>query len=356
MKTRTLLVDSSYLLKRSVNGAKNVNTNKFGHIGGLYSFLTKLRMLIKQHSINKVILVWDGDQNGYYRYLIDPAYKGNRKNKNWHGKIKLTEREIQLEEQKEQSILKQRKRIQAYAEELFLRQIEVDKIEADDLIASYCELNNKKEDIFLYSNDRDFIQLLKYDITILFGTLGKNKDVPITTKNFFFEFEYTWKNSLSMKIIEGDTADHIKGINGIKVDTLLKHFPDLKVKPMSVKEICDLAYELNSDRVKKKMKPLVVLERLLSEDGIERLKKNYKLMNLSKPMLNAEAIDELDQLDMPLSSHDRNSKNLLKMMTEDDYLIVWGGSFSSYVEPFFSVIMNEKKILKDFKRKGKLLT
>ena len=61
MKTRTLLVDSSFLLKRSLFGAKNVYTNKFGHIGGLYSFYTKLRKLIKENSINKVILVWDGE-------------------------------------------------------------------------------------------------------------------------------------------------------------------------------------------------------------------------------------------------------------------------------------------------------
>ena len=57
MKTRTLLVDSSYLLKRSFHGAKDTYTNKFGHIGGLYQFMTTLRKLIKEHLINKVVLV-----------------------------------------------------------------------------------------------------------------------------------------------------------------------------------------------------------------------------------------------------------------------------------------------------------
>jgi hypothetical protein len=45
MKTRTLLVDASNLLKRSFHGAKDVQTTKFGHIGGLYSFFTSIRKL-----------------------------------------------------------------------------------------------------------------------------------------------------------------------------------------------------------------------------------------------------------------------------------------------------------------------
>ena len=64
MKIRTLLVDSSYLLKRSFHGAKNTHTANFGHIGGLYSFLTTVRKFIKEYWINKVVLVWDGENGG----------------------------------------------------------------------------------------------------------------------------------------------------------------------------------------------------------------------------------------------------------------------------------------------------
>ena len=154
MKIRTLLVDSSYLLKRSFHGAKDTYSVNFGHIGGLYSFLTTIRMLIKEHMINKVVLVWDGEGGGIYRHRIDKEYKANRKTKEWYKKIEMTEAEIRREKEKEESLLKQRKRVQAYAEELFFRQIEVDDIEADDLIAAYCIQNNNKEEIFssnLYS-------------------------------------------------------------------------------------------------------------------------------------------------------------------------------------------------------------
>jgi len=347
MRVRTLLVDSSYLLKRSFNGAKDVNTCKFGHIGGLYSFLTTVRKLIKEHKINKVVLVWDGQNGGIFRYRIDPAYKANHKNKDWHHKIELTDAEIRREKDKEESLLKQRQRIKAYAEELFLRQIEVEEIEADDLIASYCIQYNNKEEIFIYTNDRDFSQLLDLNITILFG----NIETPINRTNYFFHFNHHYSNALIMKIIGGDVSDNVKGIKGIKEDILLKYFPDLKFKPFTVKEICRLADELNKERVANKQKPLMVFENLLS--GIERLRTNYQLVNLREPFLNDQAREDLLELEAPLDPTDRGSHNLTKMMMEDEFLIIYGSTFVNYVEPFYTVIMNEKQILKDYQKNNR---
>src|SRR5882757_3870794 len=130
---RTLLIDSSYLLKRSIYGAKNSYTNA-GFMGGLYGFITKIRSLIKQHQINKVILAWDGENGGYERYKLDNKYKSNRLDKSWFNKIELSDAEIKREQEKKQSIIIQRIKIRNYAEELYLRQIEVHETEADDLI------------------------------------------------------------------------------------------------------------------------------------------------------------------------------------------------------------------------------
>ena len=342
MKTKTLLVDSSFLLKRSIHGAKNVYTNKFGHIGGLYQFLTKLRKLIKENQINKVVLAWDGENGGVYRHNIDPAYKANRKDKHWNEKIVMSDYEIRKENEKDESILKQRKRIQAYAEELFLRQIEVENVEADDIIAAYCQDYHNKEDIIIYTNDRDFVQLLKLNIQIIFD----NIDMIIDKQSFFLNFPYDYKNGLTMKIIEGDTSDNIKGIAGIKEKTLLNHFPELKDRYVSVKEICIKADKINEERVAKKMKPLQALSNLTK--NVVRLRMNHQLINLDEPFLNDKAEEELLQLAFPLSDENRNSKNLYNMMIEDEFLTVYSGNFVNYIEPFYPVIMNEKKILKLF--------
>ena len=347
MKIKTLLVDSSFLLKRSFHGAQNVYTDAFGNIGGLYQFYTKLRKLIKENQINKVVLAWDGENGGVFRYNIDPAYKANRKNKKWNQKIVLTPYELKKEKEKDESILKQRKRIQAYAEELFLRQIEVENVEADDLIAAYCHNNHNKEDIIIYTNDRDFAQLLELNIQIIFD----NIDVIIDKDSFFLNFPYDYKNALTMKIIEGDTSDNIAGIAGVKEKTLLKHFPELKDRYISVREICGKADQINKERIKNKKKPLKALENIV--ENVDRLRMNYELINLSEPFLNDEAEEELEQLEFPLNDEDRGAKNLVKLMTEDQFLTVYGGNFVNYVEPFYPIIMNEKKMLKIFLKKEK---
>lgn len=337
MKNRTLLVDANYLLKRSMSGAKNVYSNQFGHIGGLYSFMTTLRKLVKQYRINKVILMWDGENGGIYRHRIDRAYKANRTSKSWHNKIILTEAEIKKEKEKLISTLKQRKRVQAYAEELFLRQIEIDEIEADDLIADYCIKYNNIDDIYIYTNDRDYAQLLDLNITIIFDNLKE----AITKVNFMFNFEYYYRNALTYKIICGDTSDNIQGIEGLQLAGILKYFPDFCRRYYSVNELVTESKNINQERINNKKKPIKCLEALIN--GKDRLTTNFKLVNLREPILNDEAREELENLCSPLDIENRGSKNLLVMMNEDGFLSDWNGSFTSYVEPFFTVIMHEKE-------------
>lgn len=342
MKTRTLLVDSSYLLKRSFNGAKDTYTNKFGHIGGLYSFMTTIRKMIKDHMINKVVLVWDGEGGGIFRHRIDSDYKANRKTKEWYKKIEMTAAEIRREKEKEESILKQRLRIQAYAEELYFRQIEIDDIEADDIIAAYCLKYNNKEEIFLYSNDRDFAQLLDLNITIIFP----NIDQPVTKTNYMMYFDHHYSNALMLKIICGDTSDNIKGVGGIKEKTLLEHFPEIKYKHLTVREICAKADEINKQRVVTKKKPLKAFENLLGNIG--RLKTNFKLVNLREPILNEQAVIAISDLDVPLDIRNRGGKNLLPMMREDDFLSVYGSTYVQYVDPFYTVVSRERDLYKEY--------
>ena len=344
MKTRTLLIDGNYLVKRSFHGDKTSHNKNGQHIGAIYSFYTTLRKLIKENLSTKVVLMWDGEQGGLARYKIDPAYKANRKNKDWKHNIELSDAEIKLELKKEQSFLYQKKRIQAYAEELFIRQIEINEIEADDLIAEYCLRHSENEDIVLFTNDRDFLQLLDLNIIIKFD----NIDIPITKSNFFREFNYHYKNALLMKIISGDTADNIAGVGGLKEDSLLKYFPELKFKSHTVREICHMAIKINEDRLSKKLKPLKCLENLIN--NVERLKINFQLVNLRAPLLNEQALEELDQLEMPLSPTNRGSSNLLKLMDYDGFLSSYNGTAVNYLEPFYTVIMGEKELLLEYKK------
>jgi len=153
---------------------------------------------------------------------------------------------------------------------------------------------------------------------------------------------------LVMKIICGDGADNISGVGGIKEKGLVEKFPELRFKTMSVRDICVRADEIQQERAADKKKPLKALNNLLSPEGVERLKTNFQLVNLREPMLNEQAEEELLQLEVPLSPEDRGSENLYKLMIEDEFLSVYGSTFPQYVEPFYTVIMNEKRLLTEY--------
>ena len=344
MKTRTLLIDSNALLKRSFHGAKNTYTRSFGAIGGLYSFLTTTRKMVRDNKINKVVAVWDGECGGKLRHDILFGYKANRVNKEWSNKIVMSDAEIKRESEKDESILKNRKRIQAYLEEIFVRQVEVSEVEGDDIISAYCIKHHNNEEIFISTNDRDFSQLLDLGITILFHNIPE----PITKSNYFFRFGYHYLNALTVKIICGDVSDNMVGIDGVGIKTLLTYFPELILRYVSVKEICERVTIINKERVLNNKNPLKCFENLLN--NIPLLKTNHKLMNLREPFLNEEAEDELLQLEMPLSPNGRGSKNLYKLMMEDEFLTIYTGTFVNYVEPFYTVITHEKDLLKEWQK------
>jgi len=328
-----------------MNGAKDSFTNS-GFMGGLYGFLTKVRQIVKENQINKVVLMWDGENGGIDRYRLDPKYKSNRVDKSWFVKIELTEEEIERELNKKQSALVQKAKIQNYAEELYLRQIQVDEIEADDLIAGYVLKNAKNEDIIIYSRDKDYLQLLDYGIKIKMD----DYDRLISAGNFFMNFPYHYKNALTIKIICGDDSDKIDGVGGLKEKGLLTHFPILAERYVSVKELCVMSDQINAERAKNKQKPLIALKNITTK--IDRLKLNYELMNLSKPFLNEAAIQAIESLDTALVDENRGSSNLHRLMKEDDFLALYSnyGNFVSYVEPFYTVIAREKELYKQHQK------
>jgi len=169
-------------------------------------------------------------------------------------------------------------------------------------------------------------------------------------------FPYHYKNALTMKIICGDTSDKIDGIKGVQEKTLMTHFPILTERYVTVKEICEMADKINEERINKKLKPLAALRNIT--ENIERLKLNYQLINLSKPFLNEEAINALDQLEQPLIDENRGSSNLYKLMEQDDFLSLYSnwGRFVEYVEPFYGVIAREKEMYKTYQKNSKKIS
>jgi len=344
LNIKTLLVDGSYLLKRSFLGTPNV-VNKSGHIGGLYAFMTTLRKIIIEQAPNKIIVFFDGDNSGKMRYDIYPAYKANRKGKHWYNKLELSTAQIKIEEDSEKSFLKQKVRIQQYLEELFIRQLEVDETESDDLIAFYCKEFHKEETLVIYSNDRDYCQLLDYPNVSLYLA---NKHLSINKNSYFLYFKHHYSNACLMKTICGCDVDNIGGIKGVGEETLLKYFPKLKKEKLLIPDIIKQAKILQEERVTEKKKPLAAINNIINGKKVFDL--NFKLVNLIEPLLSTEAKKELRNIqNSVLDDADRGSKNLMKLMIEDEFFSIYQSDFMNYVTPFFGVINKEKEKLKQYK-------
>jgi 5'-3' exonuclease len=236
--TKTLLIDGNVLMKRSFNGAKHVYY-KEKHIGGIYQFYATMRKIVIEHKIDKVVVMWDGERGGTLRLDYYPEYKGNRP--------KFFDREYEL----------QKIRVQQYAEELFIRQYQHQDVESDDLLAFYCQNKKKREEVIIYTNDRDLCQLISEEVTIFLA----DKKQLVGIGNYQWYFQHHYKNAGLIKIIEGCSSDNIKGIDGVTENTLLKYFPELKNREYTLDEIISESKKLQEERGNK---PLVILENIIN--------------------------------------------------------------------------------------------
>lgn len=332
-KTKTLIVDGNVLMKRSYNGAKNVY-HKDKHIGGIFAFYSTLRKLIVEQKIDKVVITWDGERGGTLRLDYYPEYKENRP--------RFFDQEYEI----------QKIRVKEYAEDLFIRQYEHSDVESDDLIAYYCLNKKKLEDVMIYTNDRDMCQLINEEVTVFLA----DKKMEVGIGNYGWFFEHNYQNAGLIKIIEGCSSDNIKGVDGVTENTLLKYFPQLKERKVTLDEIFEDSKKIQENR---EGKPLKVIDNILN--GVTRgthrgplYEINKKIIDLNNPLLTEEATESVKNLiELPLNPEGREYKNALKMMIEDGVLYALPGGengYISFMEPFIKLVKKEKLNYKNYKK------
>lgn len=339
MSKKTLLIDGDNLLKRNFMKRQTM-FSKGEHCGGSFGFLDSLRSISEKVMPDRIVVLWDGIMSGKFRKDIYPLYKANR-DKSWEKEsYYFTDEEITEEEERKYSILKQKIKIKNYLEELCVRQVEVEYVEADDLLALYIKNKAKDEQVIIYSSDKDFLQLIDKGVCLIRPSDGKT----ITTENFKEVIGYTHKNALFFKCLEGDTSDNITGVKGVGLKKLKTYFPRFFNERYSLDMLLKEAEE------KKKEKPLKFYDSIIN--GKSTIEKNRELMNLRKPMVNQKAIDEVEEvvdciIVMPDMKNERSINNATKMMVEDGYQMhVFNGDLNLFFRPFYRVISREKEYSK----------
>ena len=274
---RIILIDALNLFFRNfaVIGALNSNG---AHVGGLGGFFRSLGALIKNIEADQVYVVFDGIGGSDSRKNIIPEYKSGRRATritNWEA--------FDSVEDENDSQIDQIQRIAQYLKTLPVKTVQIDKVEADDVIAYMGEElshdpNNK---IFIVSSDKDYLQLAKENL-VIYRPIEKKYYTPDTILE---KFGCSVDNFLLYKLLMGDSSDKIEGLKGLGPKKLYKYFPELRGKELGLDGLLKIAED--------KLTEHILYARLLSDP--HGLKKKYKVMDLSKPMIDENDIKYLDK-------------------------------------------------------------
>ena len=93
-------------------------------------------------------------------------------------------------------------------------------------------------------------------------------------------------NFILHKVLLGDNSDNIRGIKGLGAKGIFKKFPELKTHDLTLDDIFDISA--------RKFKDHVVYSRIVQEQA--RIETNYKVMDLSIPMIDDKGKEHIDNL------------------------------------------------------------
>ena len=327
---KTLIVDGNNLLKIGFHGVKDFYNNG-EHVGGTWYFLNTIRKFLEETNFNKVMVFWDSDTNLSQRKLIYPKYKMNRKSS-------------PNDREKTDSFNKQKTRVKQYLEEMFIRQLEVENSEADDLIAYYCQISLDEEKT-IFSSDKDLTQLISEKVLIYSPNLKSYYRFGDNIK--FKDCSIPHYNVMTFKILAGDTSDNIDGISLMGEKTLIKFFPEILDLKTSLTDILTKGELLLKEQQKN-----VVLGNLLSgktKEGImgdDFFKINKKLVDLSEPLIDEEGKEMVrEYYSESMDPDGRGHRNLIRMMMDDGffkYLPKGDDSWVNFLKPFLKLSRKEK--------------
>lgn len=297
---RYLMIDGLNLFFRNFAMLNAVNPDGI-HVGGLGGFFRSLGALIRQIQPTQVYVVFDGAGSSNNRKNLLPEYKSGRNLQ------RITNWEVfESHDDEDDAKIDQMVRVIQYLKTLPVKTVSLDKVEADDIIAYLSSIlpQNPKDKAFIVSSDKDFLQLVN-DNVIVYRPMEKEFYTADTVKE---KFKMSPKNFILYKTLMGDNSDKVKGVKGLGEKKLYKLFPELSEKDMTLDDIYNIC--------EAKFKENVIYARIIQD--IEALEKNYKIMDLSKPMI------------------DKNDENYLNKVVESKDI--------NYIPDQFIAFYNEDKL------------
>lgn len=295
---RVLLIDGLNLFFRNFAMMKMVNQDG-AHVGGLGGFLRSLNYLVNQLQPTSVYVVFDGAGSSINRKNLLPEYKSGR------NLVRITNWDVfdSLEEEHDSKV-NQTVRLIHYLKCLPVKTVSMNKVEADDIIAYLSDILSTKHGskVFIVSNDQDFIQLVNDKVTVY-----RPAEKEFYTKEMIkSNYGVLAENFILYKTLLGDNSDKVEGIKGLGKKGVTKKFPELLERPLSFDDLMGIA--------ESKLKEHVIYARVLQDE--DRLRNNYKIMDLGKPLVDEVEKQYLEEFSEELPPA-LNTKAFMLLYNED---------------------------------------
>lgn len=261
---KNLIFDGHNLFIRNfvVNPSMDVNGEP---VGGIVGTIRSIKMLMHQVEPSRIFVVWDGEGGSRKRRGIYSDYKAGRK-------VRLN-RELDSTGPGEDwsSMHTQMARVKPLLRLLGITQIEVGDIEADDTIAYLVGCLDPQPKVVV-SSDKDLWQLASSTTSIYWPV----KKTFITDQTMAADGCMP-QNWVYWKALVGDDGDNIKGVRGVGPKSVIKLFPELSQRALSISEF----FQLVEEKATTERKAKDILEQR------ELVRRNIELMQLTSPIISA---------------------------------------------------------------------
>ena len=207
-KAPIFIVDGSSFLYRAYYGMRPLQTTQGICVQAVYSFCRMIRKLIKDFSIEHIVIVWDSKGKNI-RHEIFPEYKATRQSA-------------------PSDLFVQKDFILEFLSDIKMAQLSIEGIEADDLIYALAQkFNDQGFPIMIVSSDKDLAQIVTNDSIKIFDAF---KEKVFDEQAFVEKYGFPVAKLPFYFAILGDSSDNIPGVKGIGekgATELVKQFESL---------------------------------------------------------------------------------------------------------------------------------
>jgi len=206
-QNRLILIDGSAYIFRAYYGLPPMNRSDGTPINAVFGFTNMLVKLIEDYRDDKMIVVFDAARENFRNEILKD-YKANRG-------------------ETPEDLIPQFQIIRECVDAFNIPQIEIEGFEADDIIATYCELSQKEKlESIIVSSDKDLMQLVNENTTMLDPMKNKKIGIDQVVEKFGLPPEKV----IQIQALTGDKVDNIPGAPGIGPKTaltLIEEFGDV---------------------------------------------------------------------------------------------------------------------------------